>query len=430
MSDICLPNTDLAASAAAESASGRTSTAAKTASTRKAAHEGSRAFRDLLSAMAQRGKADGRTVGERAAASPQSRPAAQRPSAASPTGERESTRVILKAADIAAAAVPAVGASAAWRDELVAIVATPDMEEPEECEERRNEGRLDAASNDVESKSTTDIMAALVVAPAVHASPLTADTPSPLADLRAALSAAVESGAAERGPAASISQQPASTGDLDSIVAEVPVEFRAAAPAKVSVVAQETHFVPPTATNAVGQIADAVITDLPNLIDSAETPVDSAAVKTDARPDRTPMRMLTVQLDPPDLGEVTIKMRLKGENLELRVAAANHDTARLLQTQRDALTDLMRDTGYQADVGDVQVADGRTVASSANASFGQGFDRPDSQQSSAAEHRQQNGADRGADGRGDRPQRQQTAPGGQEHAAPGHMPACSSAVYL
>jgi chemotaxis protein MotD len=250
----------------------------------------------------------------------------------------------------------------------------------------------------VEPKSTTDITAALVVAPAVHASQLTADTPSPLADLRAALSAAVESGATERGPAASVSQQPASPGDRDPIVAEVPVEFRA--------------------------------TDLPNLVDSAETAVESAAMKTDARPDHTPMRMLTVQLDPPDLGEVTIKMRLKGDNLELRVVAANHDTARLLQTQRDALTDLMRDTGYQADVGDVQVADVRTVASGGNASFGQSFDRPDSQQSSAAEHRQQSGADRGPDGRGDRPQRQQTASGGQEHAAPGSMPARSSAVYL
>jgi chemotaxis protein MotD len=424
MSEICLPNTDVAASAVAESAPGRTSTAVKTASMRKAAHEGSRAFRDLLGAMAQRGKADGRAAGERAGASPQSRPAAQLPSAASPSWERESTRVILKAVDIAAAAVPAVGASATWRDELV---AAPDMEKPEGCEERRNEGHPDAANNDVKSTSTTDIMAALVAAPA---SPRTADAPSPLLDLRAALSAVVERGAAERGPAASVSQQPASSGDPGSIVAEAPVEFRAAAPAKVSVVAQETHFVPPTVTNAVGQIADAVITDLPNLIDSPEMSVDSAAVKADARPDRTPMRMLTVQLDPPDLGEVTIKMRLKGDNLELRVAAANHDTARLLQTQRDALTDLMRDTGYQADVGDVQVADVRTVASSGNTSFGQSLDRSDSQQSSAAEHRQQNGADRGSAGRGDRPQRQQTASGGQEHAAPGSMPARSSAVYL
>jgi chemotaxis protein MotD len=432
MSDFRLPNTDLAASPALDIPTGRSANSARAASARKSAQEGSRAFRDLLGAMAQKGKAEGRTAGEKVIAAPQARPATQVLSAAASPWDREVARSFLKVADPGGATTPVVAQPAALQAAATAAAAleAPSVETPEGQEPQHDDHHIDAEIASGETAPVTDGLAALVAVPAAPVSTPASDTPWSLADLRAALTRAVEAAPAERGTAAVALPQQASATDTDPIVAEEPVEFRAAAPAKVSVVSQQTHLVPAATTSAVGQIADAVITDLPNLADAATTGVGSVAMEADAPPDRAPMRMLTVQLDPPDLGEVRVNMRLKGDNLELHVVAASHDTAKLLQTQRDALSDLIRDTGYQADIADVQVADVRATTSSGSANFGQNFDRPDSAQSNLAEDRRQAAADRGSDGRGNQPQRQQTASGGQEHAGPGSTTARNSAIYL
>jgi chemotaxis protein MotD len=176
--------------------------------------------------------------------------------------------------------------------------------------------------------------------------------------------------------------------------------FRDAAPAKATVVAQQTHFAPAPIASAVGQIADAVMAEVPALVDQAAAPVEPGGSIPAAVVDRSPVRILTVRLDPPDLGEVTVHMRLKGESLDLRVVAADPGTAQLLNAQRDTLADLMCDSGYQADIANVQVAAADTSsAGSAGSQPGHGFDKSGSPPPGPADGRRNQAADQGGDPR-------------------------------
>lgn len=61
---------------------------------------------------------------------------------------------------------------------------------------------------------------------------------------------------------------------------------------------------------------------------------------------RDPVRTLDLQMHPATLGLVTVRMRLVGQSLELRVRAANPETARLLKADGGKLADLLSTSGY------------------------------------------------------------------------------------
>lgn len=63
-----------------------------------------------------------------------------------------------------------------------------------------------------------------------------------------------------------------------------------------------------------------------------------------------PLRILTIQLQPADLGTVTVRMRLQEGRLEIGMETGRHDTAELLRRDGGTLTDLLRGAGYQADL--------------------------------------------------------------------------------
>ena len=48
--------------------------------------------------------------------------------------------------------------------------------------------------------------------------------------------------------------------------------------------------------------------------------------------------MLQLQLDPPELGALMIRMSMKDGALQLQIEASRHDTAKLIERDRDALT--------------------------------------------------------------------------------------------
>ena len=171
----------------------------------------------------------------------------------------------------------------------------------------------------------------------------------------AASQAMAESQSPTPGPEAS-SAMPASPG-FEAVTADVERAAKAPARAalpettKVTVVQQETHL-PPAQFSAPQQVANAVITELKEPSAAASAAPDLAASQTNA-PDQ-PLRILTVNLEPPALGNVTVRLRLVGTEVSVQLAAERKDTSQMLDQQRDQIRDLMQSAGYVADVAPVQ----------------------------------------------------------------------------
>lgn len=73
-----------------------------------------------------------------------------------------------------------------------------------------------------------------------------------------------------------------------------------------------------------------------------------------------PVRILQIQLKPDELGTVNVRMRLSGGTLEIQLRASNPETARMLERDRDALTDLLKASGISADTISIVGIDGGT----------------------------------------------------------------------
>lgn len=70
-----------------------------------------------------------------------------------------------------------------------------------------------------------------------------------------------------------------------------------------------------------------------------------------------PVRVLQIQLQPAELGTVTVRISLKDQALRLDVEVGRGDTAQLLQRERDTLSVLLRSAGYLVDGMDIRMAD-------------------------------------------------------------------------
>ncbi|VUD74985.1 hypothetical protein MET9862_05622 [Methylobacterium symbioticum] len=67
-----------------------------------------------------------------------------------------------------------------------------------------------------------------------------------------------------------------------------------------------------------------------------------------------PLRLLTLQLHPADLGAVVVRMRLQDGRLEMNLQASREETADLLRKDREALGELLRGAGYRPDIVTIQ----------------------------------------------------------------------------
>lgn len=170
-----------------------------------------------------------------------------------------------------------------------------------------------------------------------------------------------------RSPAAAAAQQdnegaskalPATSG-FEAVTANVERAVKASArdalpePTKVTVVQQETHL-PPAQFNAPQQVANAVVAELKeSAAPSASSAVPDLAGSQTNAPDQ-PLKILTVSLEPPALGNVTVRLRLVGSEVSIHLAAERKATSQMLDQQRDSIRDLMQSAGYVADVAPVQ----------------------------------------------------------------------------
>ncbi|MGL9621812.1 flagellar hook-length control protein FliK [Bradyrhizobium sp. U531] len=153
------------------------------------------------------------------------------------------------------------------------------------------------------------------------------------------------------------SAMPATSG-FEAVTANVERAVKAAGrdalpeTTKVTVVQQETHM-PPAQFSAPQQVANAVVAELKESASpAAPAAPDLTASQTNA-PDQ-PLKILTLNLEPPALGNVTVRLRLVGTEVSIHLAAERKDTSQMLDQQRDSIRDLMQSAGYVADVAPVQ----------------------------------------------------------------------------
>ncbi|VIO80417.1 flagellar hook-length control protein FliK [Bradyrhizobium ivorense] len=123
--------------------------------------------------------------------------------------------------------------------------------------------------------------------------------------------------------------------------------------AKVTVVQQETHLPPLQQFTAPQQVANAVVAELEGAAQPAPAAAPDLASSQGNAPDQ-PLKILTISLEPPDLGNVTVRLRLVGEAVSVHLAADRKDTSQMLDQQRDSIRELMQSAGYVADVAPVR----------------------------------------------------------------------------
>ena len=152
---------------------------------------------------------------------------------------------------------------------------------------------------------------------------------------------------------------PAATTGFEAVTANVERAAKSASrdalpeTTKVTVVQQETHLPPVPQFSATQQVANAVVSELKGSpAPTASAAADLVGAQSNA-PDQ-PVKILTVNLEPPDLGNVTVRLRLVGTEVSVQLAAQRKDTSTMLDQQRDQIRDLMQSAGYVADVAPVQ----------------------------------------------------------------------------
>jgi len=110
----------------------------------------------------------------------------------------------------------------------------------------------------------------------------------------------------------------------------------------VSVVSQETHVPPVPRLTPVQQIADAIS-------DAASGELARPAVALPGARSLPPLRVLNIVLDPPDLGAVSVKMRMSGTKLDIDIAVSRKDVAALIGKDGETLSRSLQSSGYGID---------------------------------------------------------------------------------
>lgn len=109
----------------------------------------------------------------------------------------------------------------------------------------------------------------------------------------------------------------------------------------------------PTGESIFHQLANAIAKEVassPSQEAQDVTAVSQPSASIVLKPSENVLRVLSIQLHPVELGIVTVKMRLSGDQLEMELHAHNEETADLLRKDAEKLSGLLRTTGYRADI--------------------------------------------------------------------------------
>ncbi len=184
-------------------------------------------------------------------------------------------------------------------------------------------------------------------------------------------------------------------------------EFRRVVLGKVEI---SNHFA--VVADPVRQIASEVTRafETPGVAASADPPPD--AVKT-----------ISVQLEPESLGAVTLRMRLSGSNLQVRVDVAEPATLDLIQRERDRLQKSMTSDHVSIERLEIRAASGPAPVQG-----GDGANAPQQDMNAPGQQPRQNSASEGGEPRRDKRSDSRQVKNGQDNdAARGNV---SRGVYL
>jgi len=151
----------------------------------------------------------------------------------------------------------------------------------------------------------------------------------------------------------------------DTSSASSPVEF---IKMDVSRIQAETHLIPAPAAPAQ-QIADAIVGSGLPTPGSSTTDASAPSGATDTTSQSqvsgpqastqtvtSPLKILTLTLEPESLGSVTITMRLNDSGLNVQLDAAQASTASMIEQDKSKITDKLQSLGYSVDGVDVKTA--------------------------------------------------------------------------
>jgi chemotaxis protein MotD len=96
--------------------------------------------------------------------------------------------------------------------------------------------------------------------------------------------------------------------------------------------------------------------------------IDGASMRAVSSP---VIKVLHLELQPADLGTITIRMSLKQDGLDIRLEASRHDTAAMLQRDQEGLAKLLSSAGYRMDGMTVTASAAHGSAGSAQGTDGQ-----------------------------------------------------------
>lgn len=154
---------------------------------------------------------------------------------------------------------------------------------------------------------------------------------------------------------------------------------------------QDAQGAPPSLP--LRQIADRIASELQSAGDAGRSNPPSAPAGTAPH---TVLKVLTIQLHPVELGAVTVRIALKNDTLELQIEAGRHDTARLVEAERDQLSGLLRSAGYSVETMTVRAVEMPSAPAQAGSSL--------TQSDGGAAQAQSGGAQPDAKAPGGRPQ--------------------------
>lgn len=145
------------------------------------------------------------------------------------------------------------------------------------------------------------------------------------------------------------------------------------------------------------QIADRITAE-----SAAFERADPAGATPDQPGTKPVLKVLQIQLQPADLGTVTVRMELKADGLKLHVEADRAETAEIIRNDQDTLSKLLRSAGYGVDPGSIRIVEGdRTVASTQAGQQGAQANLQSSTQSQSGWSERQERAQRGNTGTND-----------------------------
>jgi chemotaxis protein MotD len=110
--------------------------------------------------------------------------------------------------------------------------------------------------------------------------------------------------------------------------------------------AQDEHPAPQATVPVPRQIVDGIAAEIPPPQD--KSPIGAAAAPSPSTLSQ-PVKVVTIQLNPAELGTLTVRISLRNDTLELQVETSRRDTARMVEADRDALSSLLRSAGYHVE---------------------------------------------------------------------------------